>query len=369
MSFGFFEPMNLFEEFDWIEGKYYVGGVLTDYSGAISTKPIKLFPGAMIWLSVFDNNPSARVSFWKDGVWVSDLSAGQTMGRSYVTIPSNCNEISMTMLSSLENKKVCIWGNQIIYDSVAILSMIRSTYIKKENILFKNKKFSILGDSVSYGNSNILWWKKLAEENNMTLISNQSDEDITFVSYNNEPEGTVHLADMSRIESLANNSVSPEVFFLYGGLFDILKDEEDSAVNGPGVLSNQYSPNYTQSEIQNFDVSNYVNALFATIMRIQYTFTGVNIVCIIPYFALGNNGVTSNLRETGLTRYDLFNLYADSTISLCNALGIKYVDLRKCGIPPKLNNNYIEEITIGIQGILPNEEGMKLIFEEINRLV
>lgn len=376
-----FNHYNFFDELEWINGKYYKEGSLVTYADAICTKPVKLFPGAMVCLSSFDTSISksgARVSFWKNKQWIKDISGSDTKDVDYVTIPKDCNEVSLTLRKSDQEKYVYISGNQDVDDSKAILALIRQNY--RINERFEGKTVSILGDSVSTfggnyttdtdGNKwsdgvytypgnrvrypvgdltdvNDTWWMRLINKNHMKLLVNDSWAG-SRVSWNgvteNATEGEkIHMASATRIQHLGEKGI-PDIIFVFGGSNDIMNNVliyENNEENLETIL---------EKELTDLTVSAFSVAYRNMLIRIQQSYPNTKIYCILPYLI------------TARATMARINTYNKVMKEICDCFGIETIDARKCGMTTFGESNYL------LDNVHLNVKGMELLFQEIDNI-
>jgi lysophospholipase L1-like esterase len=385
---------NFFDKIIWINSFYYVNGKLTYRSDAICCDPIRLFPGAKIHFSI-DENQGARISFWKKGVFVSELSGNQMLGVDQVTIPDNCDSVSLTIYKNVENKFVNIWYSDTADDTEQFLALLEVNNMAYINPYLFNKSFSIMGDSIStyggivwrrdddddeskrsdgiyttYGNLvrypqehlatevDDMWWMRLLKCNKMKLISNESWAGSKVQPHSMKgPDGQqipVGMVDDRRINLLTKDNKNPDIIFVFGGANDVISCENDRFSD----RTVNYKPNRTRQEINGLCTNSFANAYIVMLMKIMQQYPDAEIICIIPYFFLKNN-TTSSITP----RYYRLTKGATQIIDICNLLGIKYVDLRKCDIPLYNPTNYIGD------GVHANQKGQKKIFDEINRVI
>ena len=227
---------------------------------------------------------------------------------------------------------------------------------------YKNKTVSVLGDSIStflgyipernaprYPQENLLmdvedtWWMRVIAALDMRLAFNDSWAGSQVSNIFDSPEGNLGpdrcMANPERIKNLSRNSV-PDVIFLYGGTNDVGR-----ALYPIGVFDATacpLSPDWSKHKWQSF-TEGYTEAL----LRLRCVYPDSQIICLLPGYV--RSYYTPERMNTAGTELE----------KICNHLGVKYIDLKLCGIGEGNYDKYLPD------GIHPNREGMKLIADYI----
>ena len=223
---------------------------------------------------------------------------------------------------------------------------------------YENKKISVFGDSIStfagwipethrarYPQDDLLtdvektWWKRLIKNLGATLGINDSWAGTTISNYSETNSGDAGpdacMASMTRIKNLGSNG-TPDVIIMYGGTNDIHIDCDNRL--GTFDTSLTYTLDTSTRVWENF-----ATAFKDTIMRLQSEYPLAEIIVLLPAFTKSYYTMST------------LNKYNSMMKRICNYFGVKYIDLRTCGV-----NWSNLDYTLG-DGIHPNEKGMELI--------
>lgn len=230
---------------------------------------------------------------------------------------------------------------------------------------FNGKRISILGDSIStftgysypgnrcrYPQDNLLtdvnltYWMRLINHFGMVLgisetwagsrVSNTASTDSGDVGPNR------CIASATRIGHLGENG-TPDIILVNAGTNDI------GASVTVGTFNTESPMNYTDEEIANLPVDTFADAYRTMLIRLQKSYPTSMIVCLLP------NYTTSYYTPAKADQY------CEIIKEACDYFGIKWFDMRTCGITIFNRATYLPD------GIHPNASGMKLMFEELNK--
>lgn len=225
---------------------------------------------------------------------------------------------------------------QAIQNSIALL---------KKNSKLVEKSFSILADSVSSyagyvvpGNpahypkgdvDNIakMWWAILRDENNMQLLVNNAYSGSTVTGTNAQSFGT----------RLTNLGETPDIIFINGGTNDF----------NAKVAIGEYNWGVA------FDRTKFKQAVAYTIENLLVLNPNSDIVYLSPLQRKFSTDLqTFPIRKDAIT---FFNDYVDAIQETCELYGVRFIDLRKCGI------NFWNIADTTLDNVHPNALGMQLI--------
>ena len=193
------------------------------------------------------------------------------------------------------------------------------------NNFWKNKRLSILGDSISTyegitpsdkasaffpkGNLqdvNNTYWKLVQNALGMNLETNNSYSSSTVTTPNMQ---YTSFCDENRLNSLGN----PDLVIIEGGTNDIYTGKDSSNIDSFDIL--------------NYDTTKFTDAYAYVIRNIQNKYPWAKIICITPCFIVNNE--TYNRPNC---TYQRINDICDNIITLCKHLGATPIDLRTSGI-------------------------------------
>ncbi len=188
------------------------------------------------------------------------------------------------------------------------------------------KVVSILGDDFSamewtiptdyqtyYPAQNVLyisqmWWGIVIASLGAKLGINDSMLGSSLIGGN----GTVAMADISRIKNLRSNG-TPDIIFLFGGA-------NDCATMPVGEFDG--TQNYTTADLSKTKWETIADAYKDTVMRLQHFYPKAKIVAMLPTFSTKYTAQKLNEVNTQLMK-------------ICDYFGVDAIDLRKCGITQK----------------------------------
>ena len=157
--------------------------------------------------------------------------------------------------------------------------------------------------------------------------------------------GTTHALNLQdRINHLDGNG-SPDVIVVFGGTND--------AGNGVtvGTFNTENPQDYTDAQIAALPVTTFADAYRAMLIRLMKTYPRAEIVVILPTFTSSYYSITD------------LDLYVEVIKEACDFFGVKYIDARCTGITVYNRATYL------VDGIHPNAEGMRLLYEKIYRQI
>ena len=253
---------------------------------------------------------------------------------------------------------------------------------------YTNKKFSVLGDSIStfvytadkvdgkapagcttnypgnpvqYQNSDVTspdltWWGHVKEFFGMVLGVNESWAGSTIGYNSNYTDNGKYTADNcmcseARIGHLDDNG-TPDLILIFGGTNDINHHKSGSATRfSVGQLDNTHNP----YDFDNFPMvtDTYYGAITTMILRIQHAYPNATILMILPYFCT----YTHTSQGDRSTPYDQ-NEWSKAAIAVCDYLGVEYLDLRKI-------INLYDVSALLFDGLHPNSTGMEAIAKAV----
>ena len=226
----------------------------------------------------------------------------------------------------------------IINDGNSPVSTDNYTKLKAVNVkygIFKNKKISILGDSLStyngysptdyatpyypksetmMNNVNRMYWKKVIDELGMILDTDNAYSSSTVVSNTTYTS----LSDDNRLSALGN----PDVIIVEGGTNDIYSGKNSSNINS--------------YELNTYDKTKFSEAYVYILNKLTELYPNAKIICLTPAQILYNENYPARSNCT----YDRINDICDNIIELATNFGCEYIDLRKIGFNYK-NINYM----------------------------
>ena len=295
-------------------------------------------------------------------------------------------DLSITEIETFKKLTTCYPTTEISNDSNAHMEI--EYCVSLDNYLLKNKvddyfmplkgkRLSIMGDSIStfgtpnqenargtwtypgnrcrYPQGNLItnvklhYWKKLLDKTGMVLGVNESWAGST-VSWDGTTESTdigkdKHMASNTRIKHLGENGL-PDVILVYAGTNDAGRAVTLGTVNTASTIG------LTESEINALPVNTFADAYRTMLIRMQHQYPDAKIIVV-------------NLTYTvSYFTYAELKKYSDVISELCELLGVKCIDLRKCGMSSLNIANYLPD------GIHPAEEGFELMFQYIyNELI
>lgn len=228
-----------------------------------------------------------------------------------LNIPQNCFYLRI-ILGDVEHDLSIQNGN------LCFLAFLNNNY-------YKNKRLSILGDSISTYNGitpsdkanafypsgnlqnvNNTYWKLVQNALDLNLDVNNSYSSSTVSSPNNEFSS---FCDDSRLENLGN----PDIIIVEGGTNDIYTGKNSSDINS--------------FDINHYDISKFSDAYAYVIRKLQSLYPFATIITLTPNFILNNN----DFSRPNCT-YQRINDICDNIVTLSNHLGAIPIDLRKAGI-------------------------------------
>lgn len=239
---------------------------------------------------------------------------------------------------------------------------------KEENYKLKNKKISLIGDSITtfkgyiptgygecypYGDIQKVehtWWKQLIDETGMILVKNCSWGGSTVTGDSASTTNAFAGCSTARINALKDGNNIPDIIICYIGINDFGRN-----ANFP--LGNYVGRTAIPSE---GTITNFTDAYGLMIKKIMSTYTSSKLYCC-------------SLLETPSISYDSVGQHEFPTISsnvtvseynerielLCKNIGAEFIDLHSCGI------NYWNSSKYMIDELHPNFAGATLIKNKV----
>lgn len=181
------------------------------------------------------------------------------------------------------------------------------------------------------------YWMRLINATGMKLGVNESWRG-SKVSGN----GASAFNNQTRIDHLSANG-TPDVILVYGGTNDA------GASVAIGTFDTTNPQNYTAAQIAALPITTFADAYRTMLIRLMYKYPMAEIVVVLPTFT------------TSYYTIDNLDNYVELIKEACDFFGIKYIDARCTGINVYNRASYL------VDGIHPNAEGMRLLFEKIYR--
>lgn len=260
----------------------------------------------------------------------------------------------------LYGKRLCILGDSI------------STFGTPDQSNSEGK-WTYPGNRCSYPQSNLftdveyMYRKQLINKTGMVLGINESWAGSLVSNTQASDSGDMGpnrcISSMTRINHLGENG-TPDIIVVYGGTNDI----PDTSLGtfdpeNPVVLTNKSTianpANLTDTQIrEELDVSTFVNAYVAMLVRLQYIYPDALIICMTPNYCKTYYG----------SNYVKMNNFVSTMKEICDYFGVPYIDLRKAGIglmdmSNDTSTSYLPD------GIHPGIKGQKYIFEYLYNFI
>lgn len=370
---------NLYNNAEVMVDKYYKEGKLIS-NIHISTMPlIAVLPGDKIYASGFDFYSSfsqagggIRVGFYYNGVWVKDLLSYDTYKQPYIVVPDGVNQVAIPYWEDDHNRTLYNLSSPDTEEikTSAIEAVTRAekridTLAEMIGGRLNGKRVCIYGDSISTfagfnpsGNItryplsgtltdvNETWWKLLIDNNGATLGINESWAGIR-VAWDGKTTNTyqgkdIHLAAQARIDKLGGNG-KPDYIFVFGGTNDVNYREVPI-----GTFDYTNPVNLTDAQIVSLPVGTFADAYRTMLIRLLKTYQTSKVIVILPLYTSKTDG--ENLDK-----------YNEIIKEACDFFGVPFIDLRTAGITMFNRQRYQPD------GVHPNTDGMRLIYECIQR--
>lgn len=363
---------NLYNGAEVIANKYYKEGQLID-NPYLSTMPLlTVSPGDKIYASGFDFLSShsgagggIRVGFYNSGAWVKDLLTYDTYKHPYVVVPDGVNQVAIPYWADDRNRTLYNLSSPETEEITTSAMQRIDVLAKLVGNPLNGKKVSIYGDSIStfagynpQGNLtkyplsgtltdvNQTWWKLLLDNNGATLGANESWAGIRVAwdgKTTNAYQGKdIHLAAQARIDKLGGNG-KPDYIFVFGGTNDV--DYREVPI---GTFDYNNPAELTESQIAELPVDTFANAYKTMLIRLLKTYQTSKVIVILPLYTAKTDG--KNLDK-----------YNEVIKEACDFFGVPFIDLRTAGITMFNRSRYQPD------GVHPNVDGMRLIYECIQR--
>ncbi|WP_461207309.1 SGNH/GDSL hydrolase family protein [Clostridium sp. DL1XJH146] len=234
-------------------------------------------------------------------------------------------------------------------------------YSRKSLLSLKDKKISIMGDSIStfdgyipigndayyprgtLTNCSQTWWQKLIKETGMVLVANESWSG-SRVATPPKDRTEAPFTDARRYKNLGE----VDIIIVFGGINDF--SQENPTELGSYVLDEEYE-----------DLTTFRSAYQFLVKKLKENYPKAEIFCCIPTYDMFNGIFSENNAKIPYTHKDM----AESIVHICDLYGIKVIDLRKTGLSPSNTVNYMVDADALGGGEHPNETLMELIKNEI----
>ena len=283
-------------------------------------------------------------------------------------------EFNYSIHDNADFYRLCIRAeddSEIQYNTDTATTVIQEKiyYAKEQNRLY-GKKISILGDSLSTyaginnyatsgtraysdgeytyaGNgcrypqkdllSNVqdMYWMKLINHFNMTLLVNESIAGSTVISSDAES-----ISNMTRIGHLGNNG-TPDIILVNAGTNDIGR-----AVT-IGTFNTDDPSNLTDAQVNALPVDTFANAYRTMIIRLQHYYPDSIVIVLLPNYT--STYYTPNEADE----------YNEVIKNICDYFGVFWIDTRTAGISMFNRETYLSD------GIHYNSAGMELLYQNI----
>ena len=215
--------------------------------------------------------------------------------------------------------------------------MTRLTYLN-------NKKISILGDSISTFKSFIpdgfatkypladvtsvedTWWYQVKDSLGYDLLENNS---FSGSRVSNGGNGSLQ----TRLNSISDET---DLCLIFMGTNDL----------GNGVKFGDFDPSKKE-----FDLSEFTDAFCNAITKLQIQYPMTKFIWMTPLKRFVSSSDNTQYANAGQT----VDTYTNRIIEACNYYGIEYLDMRGLGITSMNQTRYL------VDGLHPNKAGMKLL--------
>lgn len=234
-----------------------------------------------------------------------------------------------------------------------------------ENLALKEKKLSIIGDSIStyaeyipngyatyYPRGDVdtvdkTWWKQLIDETGMRLLVNASWSGSYVTGDSTSTTNALAACSNKRITDLANGEITPDIIICYIGINDFGQNVHRTLGEYVG-----------QSELPSEGTINTFSEAYALmIKKAMSAYPNAMIYCCSlletksANWDTDDNGIFPCINNNDVA----LAVFNERIKTLCLAMGAKFIDLHSCGI------NYWNLDSFTIDGLHPNAEGAKLI--------
>jgi len=330
------------------------------------------------WLEAPEGTIAINIAMWYDSEDYEVYILSREHTYDNVTVEPTCTEQGYNGYLCL----ACGAGEKTIIEALGhnyegtTCSLCGTEHPNAAN--YEGKVISILGDSIStfagyiptadgfnlehvarYPQDNLLtdvnetWWMQIINNLDAKLGINESWRSTEVYNYidaevNGSYDGTkACMASVTRIQNLGANG-TPDIILFYGGTNDITQRRPVGSFN----------PDTAPAEVDLTSVKwdTVADAYVDAIMRMQYYYPDSQIVAMLPTYTYKNT-------EAVIEEYS--SVFAE----ICDYYGVKYIDLRYCGISvsdlpdgthPDANGmdyitNAVENVLIGEVEIEPGE--------------
>lgn len=293
--------------------RFSEGHVATKQFDSRNVSPISFQPASVEDFSIGDPNDFDIVQFYNGHVRTKKFDSGKGLGGK---IFSFLGDSITTFGVPDQNNATGTWtypGNRCRYPQSDLLT-----------------------------NVNLTWWKRLLDYYGAELGINESWAGSRVSNDRETDSGDLGpnrcVSSLTRIGHLGNNGTPDYIFVLAG--------TNDAGGGVPlGTFDTSDPRNLTEAEIAALPVVTFADAFRAMLIRLLYYYRGSRVVVLFP-----------NFTEAYYTITDL-DKYVEIEREACDFFGVKWIDLRTAGITVYNGAVYLPD------GIHPNDQGMRLLFE------
>ena len=261
--------------------------------------------------------------------------------------PSDCSLVEIALISR---------GDQFKDKTISILGDSISTYAGDDATtgpdghLIADGTWTYAGNHCRYptvylDNVDYIYWKMLIDNLGLKLAVNDSWAG-SMVSWTGGEGGDYgadkYIASPTRIGHLDDNG-TPDYILVNAGTNDIGHDVPIGTFNTESPL------NYTDEQIAALPVNTFADAYRALLIRLQKAYPLAKVIVMLP------NYTTSYYDPTEA------DAYLEIIKEACDYFGVPYIDVRTSGITMYNTGTYTGD------GIHPNPNGMKLIYNKVNK--
>lgn len=304
------------------------------------------FLGGHIKTKNFDSAQSPKTNEISEGS--ADFAITDENGRAIAVFENghirtkNFNSADITTATELEaiigkykNKRISILGDSISTFGTPSATNQNGTYCYSYYPTATCRYSEDGVDSIAFDVQNT-WWMRLINRVGAKLGINESWRGTRVTGTDSSA-----FNNQTRINHLGGNG-TPDLILVYGGTNDA-----GGGVNLGTFVGGDFSDYDTAEEIAALDVSTFANAYKAMLIRLMFTYPTAEIVCILPTFTT--------------SYYTIQNLdnYVEVIKEACDFFGIKWIDTRVSGI------TIFNKASFLVDGIHPNANGMKLLSDKI----
>lgn len=215
---------------------------------------------------------------------------------------------------------------------------------------YSDGTYTYEGNRCRYPQSNLLtnvhdtYWMRLIDKLGMVLGINESWAGSRVSNTQATDSGDLGpnrcISSATRIGHLDDNG-TPDIILVNAGTNDIGGNVTI------GTFNTESPMNYTDEQIAALPVDTFANAYRTMLIRLQKSYPTSMIVCMLPNY-------TSTLYTPNKA-----DQYCEIIKEACDYFGVKWYDIRTAGITMFNKGAYLPD------GIHPNSNGMRLIYQEL----